>query len=51
MDSFLDNLSREILETMKQKVTEQGGNSIDGEEDIEKVLMMHMSRQIHQEEL
>ena len=50
MEQFLDTLTLETLEEIKNSaITSQmsGDSTIDGEAEVEKLLMMHMSKRHH----
>lgn len=54
MEQFLDTLSLETLEEIKNSaITSQmsGDCNIDGEAEVEKLLMMHMSKRHHYDEV
>lgn len=54
MEEFLDTITLETLEEIKRNALvsqEQGDISIDGEAEVEKLLMMHMSKRHHHDEL
>ena len=52
MEQFLDNLSLSVLEELKKSAQENGDliKNADGEAEVDKLLMMHMSKQFHDEE-
>ena len=54
MEQFLHNLSLETLINIKNSVLanlEQGDSLIDGEAEIDKLLMMHMTKSHHDNEV
>lgn len=55
MEQFLENLSLDTLEEIKnsaQSYVSKGGESqVDGEAEIDRLLMMHMSKHHHVDEL
>jgi hypothetical protein len=55
MEQFLDNMSHETLQDLRataQRSIDRGQeNQIDGEAEIDKLLMMHMSKNHHGDEV
>ena len=54
MEIFLENLSLETLNELKKSALsfqESGEAGIDGEAEIDKLLMMHMSKHHHEDEV
>lgn len=55
MEQFLDNMSHETLQDLRataQKNIDRGmENEVDGEAEIDKLLMMHMSKNHHADEV
>lgn len=54
MEQFLTNLSLETLNEIKNSAllfSEQGDAMVDGEAEIDKLLMMHMSKHHHEDEV
>jgi hypothetical protein len=55
MEQFLENLSLDTLEEIKysaETYVQKGGDSmVDGEAEIDRLLMMHMSKHHHVDEL
>lgn len=55
MESFLDNMSHETLKelraTAQNNIDRGQENQVDGEAEIDKLLMMHMSRNHHVDEI
>lgn len=53
MDSFLESLSHDTLKALKLNALSYGEgseNQVDCEEEVDNLLMMHMSKQHHDEE-
>lgn len=54
MEQFLENLSLETLNELKRNAIafqERGDPQLDGEAEIDKLLMMHMSKHHHEDEV
>lgn len=54
MDLFLESLSINTLNELKKsalRIQENGDKNIDGEAEIDKLLMMHMSKFQHDDEM
>jgi S-adenosylhomocysteine hydrolase len=54
MDQFLETLSIETLKELKKSAVifaESNEGHVDGEAEIDKLLMMHMSKHHHEDEL
>lgn len=55
MDQFLDSLTMEALQELKQtaqkQIAEQGESQLDGEAEMDRLLMMHMSKRHHEDEM
>jgi len=54
MEQFLENLSLETLNELKKSAIsfqERGDAQLDGEAEIDKLLMMHMSKHHHEDEV